>query len=169
MSKNIELRAASLENLDAVFDMYQEFDANDTGFTNLAIDISRSEFDEFVQKLIDNSQGKYLPEGYVPMTTFWLYVDGHPVGISKLRHELNDHLRKVGGHIGYGVRKSERGKGYGTTILELTLLEAKKINIHEVLLTTDPGNVRSQKVIERNGGVIENKTDNKWYYWITQK
>ncbi|WP_408582003.1 GNAT family N-acetyltransferase [Enterococcus avium] len=38
-----------------------------------------------------------------------------------IRHELNEFLREFGGHIGFGVRPTERGKGYATEILRLGL------------------------------------------------
>jgi predicted acetyltransferase len=60
--------------------------------------------------------------------------------------------RHEGGHIGYDVRPSERGKGCGTRLLRLTLQKARELGLDDVLITADEGNAASWKVIERNGG-----------------
>jgi len=40
-----------------------------------------------------------------------------------------ENIKKGVGHIGSGVRPSERSKGYGTEILRLCLEECKKYNL----------------------------------------
>ena len=60
--------------------------------------------------------------------------------------------RHEGGHIGYDVRPSERGKGCGTRLLRLTLQKARELGLDDVLITADEANAASWKVIERNGG-----------------
>lgn len=76
------------------------------------------------------------------------------LGVSKLRHTLTTTLEDIGGHIGYSIRPSERGKGYGSLILALTLEYARALGLSRVLLTCDTSNVRSARVIQRNGGVL---------------
>ncbi|QDG51605.1 GNAT family N-acetyltransferase [Persicimonas caeni] len=110
----------------------------------------------------------------VPETIYWL-VDGDEfIGRLELRHELNDHLLEVGGHIGYSIRPGRRREGYGTTILELALQKACECGMQRVLLTCDPDNVASRKIIEKNGGEFENRVDvvrdgmeyHKLRFWI---
>ena len=92
--------------------------------------------------MIDRSAGIGLPPGWTPFTTYWLLDDdGAIVGMSRLRHALNDGLLYHGGHIGYYVRPSARGKRYGTSILELTLAEGRKRGIERFLLTVNSDNV----------------------------
>ena len=79
---------------------------------------------------------------------FWLIIDGRPVGVGKLRHYLNDSLMTVGGHIGYSIRPTERGKGYGNLILKELLKKAREKGIADVLVTCREDNIRSRKVIE---------------------
>lgn len=132
------------------------------------------DFEDFVVKLCAGAEGKFIPEGYVSHTMYWL-VDGDKfIGGVDIRHRLTDHLREVGGHIGYAIRPSERGKGYGNMILSLALPKAKELGITDVLLTCKEGNVASAKVIEKNGGVFENTTTAsdgivRQRYWIHQK
>lgn len=60
---------------------------------------------------------------------------------------------KSSGHIGYGIRPSERQKGYTTQLLSLALQEAKKLGIHKVLVVCDAYNIGSKKTILNNGGI----------------
>jgi predicted acetyltransferase len=132
-----------------------------------------TDFGAYVQTLADKAKGKGLPEGYVPATDFWLVDSGRYVGCVSIRHILNDHLLHEGGHIGYDIRPSERGKGYGTEILRLVLPEAKKLGIEKVLITCDTTNTASKKIIEKNGGIFENEVlakngvSHKLRYWIS--
>ncbi len=76
------------------------------------------------------------------------------LGVSNLRHKLNDELRKVGGHIGYGITPSYRRRGFATLILELSLIEARKMGIGDVLVSCHTDNIGSAKSIMNNGGIL---------------
>ncbi|MDD2916995.1 MAG: GNAT family N-acetyltransferase [Candidatus Gracilibacteria bacterium] len=93
------------------------------------------------------------------------------LGCSWIRHHIQFSLDALyNGHIGYGIRPSERGQGYATEILKLSLLEAKKIGLDKILIACDDTNVASARVIEKNGGVFEsfNNEDGvkRRRYWI---
>jgi predicted acetyltransferase len=130
-------------------------------------------FDMYVEKLQDQKQGKQLPDGWVSCSTLFLArEDGKILGKSSLRHELNDFLKNIGGHIGYVIRPDERQKGYGSAILKLTLGKAKELGLERVLVTCDEDNIASAKIIERSGGVLEDTYQEdetavlKRRYWI---
>lgn len=96
------------------------------------------------------------------------------VGAVNIRHYLNDQLLLNGGHIGDGVRPSERRKGYATEMIRLALEECKKLGINRVLMVCYKDNIGSAKSIINNGGVLENeipaengKVDQR--YWISLK
>lgn len=94
-------------------------------------------------------------DGFVCHSTFWLLNEaGKIVGTSNIRHALTDKLLIEGGHIGYGIRPSQRRKGYATKILELSLIEAKKLGIKKALITCNKDNIGSKKAILKNGGVF---------------
>ena len=93
--------------------------------------------------------------GLVRQHSFWL-TDGRDVlGHLRLRAALNARLERFGGHVGYDVPPSHRCKGHATRMLALGLREASKRGLSRVLLTTDARNVASIKVIERNGGRLD--------------
>jgi predicted acetyltransferase len=109
----------------------------------------------YIQTVEDHEQGVNLPEYWVPATTFWLIDNSRFVGHVNIRHELTKKLQQEGGHIGYAIRPSERRKGRGSEILRLALIEAKRLELERALLTCDDVNIGSQKIIEKNGGVLQ--------------
>ena len=110
-------------------------------------------FPGFVQRHRDWAAGRNLPRGLVPATEFWLVRGSRYVGRVAVRHRLTRKLRRLGGSIGYAIRKAERRKGYGTMILKLVLPRARRIGLRRVLVTCNSKNVASRKIIERNGGI----------------
>lgn len=167
---NIELRELSPSDGRDVYEMIQEIGPGENGFGNAGYDMEYHDFPEYLRVQADMAMGIGIDLArYVPQTTYWLFVDDRPVGIGKLRHYLNDFLRSGGGHIGYTIRPSERGKGHGNTILRELLRKAKEKGIEEVLMTCDERNAISRKVIEHNGGELEDIRDGKCRYWVRQR
>ncbi len=106
------------------------------------------------------------PRGIVPQTTLW-WVEGTTfLGNLDIRHTLTRALRHVGGHIGYGVRPSARRHGHATAMLRAALPFARELGIDPALVTCDVDNVASRRVIERNGGKLENRARGKLRYWV---
>ncbi|MGN0142448.1 MAG: GNAT family N-acetyltransferase [Roseburia sp.] len=98
--------------------------------------------------------------------------DNRIVGIIDLRHHIEHPVLKLwGGHIGYSVRPSERGKGYAKEMLRLNLENARALGIPKVMITCDEDNAASEKTILANGGVYEKTVcvegQNIKRYWIT--
>jgi predicted acetyltransferase len=137
-----------------VFQMVDEIGEGENGFGNSLWARNEEDFREFLTKNYEYSKGMNLRPNFVPQTIYFLFVDGQPVGYGKLRHYLNEALKEHGGHIGYTIRPSERGKGYGNVILAEIVKKAQEMNIREVLLTCNEGNFRSRKVIEHNKGLL---------------
>lgn len=117
--------------------------------------LARGDFNGYLRVVDAWTRGDELPIGWVPVSTFWLVDAGTYVGSTNVRHELNPYLRDFGGHIGYTIRPSFRRKGYGVEICKLALDEAQELGLKRVLITCDDDNEGSRKIIERNGGVIE--------------
>jgi len=128
-----------------------------------------TDFKTYVNKVNARSGGKNLPKGFVPDTTYWLVDGGKYIGSLSIRHRLTKHLKQIGGHIGYKIRPSERKKGYGTEILKLGLRKAKQLGLKKILLTCDYNNGPSRRIIEKNGGMLENRVRHKLRFWIKIK
>jgi len=105
-------------------------------------------------------------EPFVPCTTLW-WLDGTEyLGRVAIRHRLTQRLREYGGHIGYDVRPSARRRGHATAMLRAALPVARRLGIASALVTCDVTNVASRRVIEANGGVLEDERAGTLRYWI---
>lgn len=112
-------------------------------------------FDQYLESLeMKAPYGKYVPD-----STFFCLDTARNilVGAVNIRHYLNEQLLFSGGHIGDGIRPSERGKGLGTKMIALALDECRKLGIDDVLMCCDKCNAASARTIEKNGGVLENE------------
>lgn len=81
--------------------------------------------------------------------------DGRILGMIALRHSLGEpdsYLSRHGGQIGYGVRFSERRKGYAKKMLILCLEKCREIGLDKVLICCDTDNEGSRKTILACGG-----------------
>lgn len=153
---------------------YQMIDSKDRkDLYGLNVKELKKDFLSYVTKILSQAEGKNLPEGYLPQIQYWLIDQGVFIGRAVIRPSLNETLLKEGGHIGYDIRPSKRKMGYGKKILELTLLKAKELGLDKLLITCDETNIGSKIIIERNGGIFENRLQiyegkpAKLRYWIT--
>ena len=82
--------------------------------------------------------------------------DGKLIGAFCLRFRLeyDDDDPEFASHIGYSIRPSERGKGYGKEQLRLALLEAKKLGLPSLRIVCRDLNEASNRAIRANGGVF---------------
>jgi len=106
------------------------------------------------------------PEGWVLCTTWWWLGNDDCLGRIALRHRLTERLLREGGHIGYDVRPAARHRGHATAMLRAVLPEAAARGISSALVTCDVDNLASAKVIQANGGVLENELDGKLRFWV---
>ncbi|HEX4944692.1 MAG TPA: GNAT family N-acetyltransferase [Usitatibacteraceae bacterium] len=142
---------------DSYRSLVAEFLARGERLIPFPLSFPNENFEAFLAQLAGCEQGIGIPEGFVPHSTFWLLRGEEVVGVSNVRHRLNDRLRVEGGHIGYGIRPTARGQGLGNAILRLTLAQAARLGIDHVLLTCSKDNVASSAVIAGNGGRLESE------------
>ena len=130
-------------------------------------------YDDFGQWLANIRKLKEpatTPAGFVPATQYLaLDEQEHLVGMTNLRHHLNDYLLAYGGHIGYSVRPSERKNGYASQMLCMTLEKAKERGISKVRICCDHYNIASAKTIQSNGGVLEDEMFDSSDGMLTQR
>lgn len=157
---------------DEYLPFYQEWKNSGEPMVPYVIGKDPTDFAKMVRELVEEGSGKNLPEGWVPASTYWLVTDQNRiVGAVNIRHRLTEGLLQAGGHIGYGIRPSERRKGYATQILALSLEKAKELGIQTALVVCDASNVGSEKTIVKNGGVpdsdfVEEDGNVVKRYWI---
>ena len=165
----LRLVKASDQYRAQITDMLEEWHA--TGEKIVPYAIRRTDYHDFA-RYCDGLEVKDSGDGLVPDSTFFCLDEERDmiVGAVNIRHYLNEGLLRNGGHIGDGVRPSERRKGIATKMIALALEECKKLGIEKVLMVCDRDNIGSAKSIRNNGGVLENEieVDGVWEqrYWI---
>ena len=152
---------------------YKEESLKESPLINGSAGLDRfSSIEDWLEELKKRSCEDTVPKGLVPSSTY-LGVrekDNYIVGMIDIRHYLNEYLTQVGGHIGYGVRKTERNKGYAKQMLKLALEKCKELKIKKVLITCDEDNIASEKVILSANAKLEDirnvDGENKKRFWI---
>ena len=154
---------------DLICDMLDEWYATGEKIVPYAIwRIDYHDYENYCKNIdTDNNHGHVA-------TTTWFALDEERniiVGAVNLRHYLNEQLLLDGGHIGDGIRPSERRKGYATEMIRLALEKCRQLGIFRVLMVCDKDNTGSARSIQRNGGVLENEPEVEGVvqqrYWIT--
>jgi predicted acetyltransferase len=106
------------------------------------------------------------PEGWVHSSTYWWAEGTEFLGAIRIRHQLTPQLLESGGHIGYDVAPKARRRGHGTAMLRAALPVAAALGIEKALITCDPDNIGSRKVIDANGGVLEDERAGMLRFWV---
>lgn len=170
---SIKLIKGSYEYKAQIIDMLEEWiDYNSKNETNRSPwVIFKNSYDDF-DYYLNNLETSEPKDGLVPDSTFFCLDEERNiiVGAVNIRHYLNDYLLAHGGHIGDGIRPSERRKGYATQMIQLALEECKILGIKKVLMVCDKDNIASAKSIIKNGGILENEVIENGVieqrYWI---
>jgi predicted acetyltransferase len=114
--------------------------------------------------------GGYPTPDIVPMDSYFIEVEGRMVGELYIRHRLSPQLEKIGGHIGYKVRPTQRNRGIATAALRMGLKLLRHDGLEHALVTCNDSNAASARVIETCGGVrIENAETEQGAerrYWV---
>jgi len=141
------------------------------------IDAIAADFAAFLAELQDQDRVFTTADGAVlrtvPFSIHWLVEGETFIGEVSFRHVLTDRLLQSGGNIGFGIRPSFERRGHAKRMLALALDEARKRGLARVLLTAHEWNIGSRRVIEANGGVLENTVEDingggkLRRYWIT--
>lgn len=176
--EDIKLVKLSKDYQKQITDMLDEWveynNTHETDTSPWAIFSDHKDFDEYIKA----TALREMPTDprYVPSSLYYAYDTKRDimVGAVNIRHYLSEKLLFDGGHIGDGVRPTERRKGFATKIISLALGECRKLGIDKVLITCNKGNIGSAKSIINNGGILENEVVDEdgnlvQRYWITLK
>lgn len=154
METRLSLVKPTFDLKDEYLAFYQEWKESGESMVPWVISKDPSDFQAMIQFLHDSEKEENLPDHWVPASTFWLLKDEKKiVGAVNIRHRLTEKLFHSGGHIGYGIRPTERRKGYASILLALSLQKAKDLGIADVLVVCDENNIASERTILRNGGI----------------
>jgi predicted acetyltransferase len=167
----LELSRASSEMEEQYYDFINDWHNNDEAIVPYAARLLDMDYKTWLEYTYKFENKDTCPPNLVPAHTYFLTQENKRIiGAINIRHCLNDYLLNFGGHIGYGIRPSERKKGYASLMLSMALPIAKELGINKILITCDKSNAGSAKTIINNGGVLENEVlddaEITQRYWI---
>ena len=151
----MHLERASLVPPPGLAELLTTLGAGEAGFGGTPFGRGECSLDEFLLTCVQGDDPAFeLPAGFVPQTTYWMIAgdDRRAVGMVRVRHHLTDRLLQAGGHIGYYVHPAHRRLGYATLALGLALHRLRDLGVSRALLTVDPANAGSTRVVLAHGG-----------------
>jgi len=126
------------------------------------LDLDFKDFPSYLKQLRDFSDGKNLPKHAVQNTTYWLLDNAQIVGVTNIRHRLNEHIEHCGGHIGLSIRPAFRGKGLGSVLMRLSIEKLTLMGVNKIHIHCHKTNLSSAKIIMNNGGILDSEiSENK--------
>lgn len=136
----------------------------------------RTNFQDFLDMLHSERGQEHQPlqewAEPVPETVLWMVKDDKYLGTVDIRHRLNWHLEKWGGHFHCVLRPSMRGKGFGRKMLLKAIPFINYLGIEQALITLHPKNRRAIHLVESCGGIFEKELPEtkrfpaRLRYWI---
>lgn len=136
----------------------QEHYDNKENSISASLGLPASEYTDWVAKIHRNAS--VGDEEWGKSLLYLCFDNNKLIGLLSIRYELPENLVEVYGHIGYGVRPSERNKGYATTMLRYALSVCREKEKDKAVLGCYKDNVASAKTIQKNGGVLVEENDN---------
>ncbi len=156
--EEVYLVSPSMEHEEAYNEMLLEWEETKERIYPGAIRPKGMDYINILKKLEAYRSKETCPSNLAPSDTFFLVNKYSKIlGAISIRHYLNEELLKFGGHIGYGVRPSQRKKGYASAMLKMALEKCKNMGLSRVLITCNKENIASAKTIIANGGSFENE------------
>ena len=150
--------------------MQEHYDNGETSIS-ASMGLSVSDYSEWVQRVHSNASAGNGEWG--KSLTYLCFDEAKLIGLLNIRYELSKALSEKYGDIGYGVRPSERKKGYATVMLRHALSICKEKGMKQAILGCYKDNLASAATIKKNGGVLFLESDNytkgrtSQYYMIT--
>ena len=125
----VELKQINVNMGDLEYDMLQDILSVENGFTNPAYGLTYEEFKSWLVEMDNHSRGDLLPEGWIPYTTYILYIDDIPVGYGRIRHSSSEYLETVigAGNLGSALAKYDSFKDYGLNVIAMFDNDTSKI------------------------------------------
>lgn len=140
------------------FDEFVMYNSDINGSGGLDKILSGYTFEQALDRCLNMRNEEYAKKlGRCQAKTFLLIRanDNKIIGTINIRWNLTEKMKQFGGNIGYGIRPTERRKGYNKVNLYLGLIEAQKLGLDKVMLDCDVKNLGSDKTILALGGILE--------------
>lgn len=152
----MHLRQPTLLDKDGLLEYVKEHHDNSEMNIHASNMLPVMKYESWIEKLLNDQTAGDNVWG---ISETYLAVDeDRIIGLVNIRYTLCQKLAETYGHIGLGVRPSERRRGYASCMLKQALLLCKDKGMDEVILGCYKDNIGSRKTIETNKGVLYKET-----------
>lgn len=160
------LEIPSLKRKEAIIAYLNEFvlynsDINGSGFLDKILEGYL--FEECLDKCLNMQYQEYAKKlNRLQSKTFLLIRknDNKLIGMLNIRWNIPPNIQEFVGNIGYGIRPTERKKGYNKINLYLGLIEIQKLGLKKIYLDCEDNNIASYKTMEAlNAKLLSTKID----------
>lgn len=159
--EKFNLERPSFERKDEIIEYINEFveynsEINGTGGLDKIIE--GYTFEQALERCLSMEDANYAKKINRCQSKTFLLIrenDNRIVGTINVRWNLTEAMKRFGGNIGYGIRPTERRKGYNKINLYLGMQEAQKLGLDRVMLDCDVNNLGSDRTLKALGGVLE--------------
>ena len=164
-----EIRIRPLKAIEshAVYQMFHSIPQKENDAENKAANLTIKEFRDFCKQAVLNAKGEKLAKGRVPQITYLIFDGETPVGFGKFRPVMNKFcIQSRIFNFAYMIVPKFRGRGYATKFIDFLKKEAQKYGLKEIRGSARTDNKGSCRVMEKNGGILENDQNNESTYVI---
>lgn len=154
----MDYRFPTIKDEGIISDYIKEHYDNNEIEIHASNDVSRMSYCDWIDKIEKNrvKSDKIWGKSLIYLA---FNKDNKLIGMISVRYELSEEMRMIYGNIGYGVRPTERKKGYATDMLKFALDVCKEKGMKKVIIGCYKDNIASSKIIEKNGGIKINEKD----------
>lgn len=160
----MEYRLPKIEDKELIQLYIEEHYSNDEQEISASNMLTSMEYEKWIEKI--NNDANIGDEIWGKSLTYLVFDNNKLIGFLSIRYDLPKSLVDIYGHIGYGVRPTERRKGYAYKMLKYALLECKRLGMKSVILGCYEDNIGSVKTIINNDGKLVRQEENRKYYEI---
>ena len=151
-------RLPELSDKDMLMAYVSEHRSNGENSISASVGMLAGEFSDWVRNIHKNAS--IGNEEWGRSLMYLCLSDDQLIGLLSIRYELSESLRNKFGDIGYGVRPSERNRGYATEMLGYALSVCKQKGMKRVMLGCYKDNLASAATIKKNKGILLFEADN---------
>jgi predicted acetyltransferase len=151
-------RLPRIEDEEILRDYVQEHYENGETSITASDGLTSMAYSEWVEKIRRNAEEG--DETYGKSLLLLCMDESRLIGLLSVRYELSREQSEVIGDIGYGVRPSQRKKGYASAMLKHALDICRDKGKKQVIVGCYKDNLASAKTIQKNGGILLFEKDN---------
>ena len=155
-----ELFEFKRENFNEYIEMYNEFIENKSDLIPDVLELkckNKDDYNNILIELFNRKNGKHEDIDWYKNSYYFLaFENNHLVGIGCIRSNLTQKGHDIWGNLAYGVRPSERKKGYGTKIAKKLVNKCKELGFKEIILCHYEDNLISPKIFNKIGAKYTN-------------